>query len=75
MGSVLTWVLSWIVVVAVGLSPILTVFTGTLLRRKAGTTPAGWGMLAGRNNHGGRSREPPALASLGSTDASHLRHG
>jgi hypothetical protein len=29
-----TWMLSWIVVVAIGLSPILVVFIGIVLRRK-----------------------------------------
>src|SRR6202011_6420004 len=33
-ARVSTWMLSWIVVVAIGLSPILVVFIGIVLRRK-----------------------------------------
>jgi len=78
MGSVLTWVLSWIVVVAVGLSPILTVFTGTLLRRKLVLHRRGGVCLpveiTAEDETGNLPRWPASVVRTRAW-AFHLRHG
>jgi hypothetical protein len=64
-----TWMLSWIVVVAIGLSPVLVIFIGIVLRRKlvvhqrsGGCSPA----EMTEEDEAGTSRS----AKLRSTDAS-----
>jgi hypothetical protein len=78
MGNVLTWVLSWIVVVAVGLSPILAVFTGTLLRRKLVLHRRGDVCLpveiTAEDETGNLPRRPASVAPTRAW-AFHLRHG
>jgi hypothetical protein len=78
MDSVLTWVPSWIVVVAVGLSPILTVFTGTLLRRKLVLHRRGGVCLpveiTAKDETGNLPRWPASVVRTRAW-AFHLRHG
>jgi hypothetical protein len=70
-----TWMLSWIVVVAIGLSPVLVIFIGIVLRRKlvvhqrsGGCPPA---EMTEEDEAGGR---PNSVARTRAW-ALHFRHG